>query len=67
MILIVEILLYVRICLWIHCFPIFQDEWDEDEAKGKITFYYKGIARELEVESELIQKPSFMKIKLAIE
>lgn len=43
------------------------DEWDEDEAKGKITFYYKGIARELEVESELIQKPSFMKIKLAIE
>ena len=44
-----------------------QDEWDDDETKGKITYYFNSLPRQIEVDPEMIHNPQYSKLRLAIE
>ena len=46
---------------------LFKDEWEDDETKGKITMYFRGLPRELEVEPEVIKKPTYAKLRQVVE
>ena len=57
---------------WFHPLPLcslvwFQDEWDDDETKGKLTYYFNGLPRQIEVEPDMIHNPQYSKLRLAIE
>ena len=51
------------------CVPLvwFQDEWDDDETKGKLTYYFNGLPCQIEVEPDMIHNPQYSKLRLAIE
>ena len=51
------------------CVPLvwLQDEWDDDETKGKLTYYFNGLPRQIEVEPDMIHNPQYSKLRLAIE
>ena len=46
-----------------------QDEWseDSDEEKGKITYYFRGAARTMEVDLGLLEEPSLLPLQWAIQ
>ena len=48
-----------------------QDEWEssdeEDGAARKITYYFNGAARTMEVEASVIQHPSLAALQSAIQ
>ena len=46
---------------------VLQDEWDDDETKGKITYYFNRLPRQIEVDPDMIHNPQYSKLRLAIE
>ena len=45
------------------------DEWDssDEEERGKITYYFNGAARTLEVEQGTVRDPRFIALLQAIQ
>ena len=46
-----------------------QDEWseDSDEEKGKLTYYFRGAPRTMEVDLGLLEEPSLLPLQWAIQ